>query len=184
MNISDKIKKARQADSLTQQEVADKLNISRKTLSGWENNRSIPDLEMLKSLANVFDKDLNYFLEIERKEFTQKRLFWLYWINFALFSVNFIITVFTKIQISGLSAIELLIVILFTIGNQQQNKLEVRFKFFILFFLLLIFFVLSINHSFNVIPDASDIAIYVGSLARAIVLTWSFYCILKFSKIL
>lgn len=94
MNIADKIKKARQAANLTQQDVSDKLNISRKTLSGWENNRSNPDLEMLKALAEVFGKDLNYFLEIETQNSNSKKLFLLYTLNIFLIAVNLIALIF------------------------------------------------------------------------------------------
>ncbi|WP_395320042.1 helix-turn-helix domain-containing protein [Fructilactobacillus frigidiflavus] len=94
MSIADKIKKARQSANLTQQEVSDKLNISRKTLSGWENNRSNPDLEMLKSLADVFGKDINYFLDIEPQNHESTLFLWVYFINAMLFAIVILLTFF------------------------------------------------------------------------------------------
>lgn len=184
MNIANKIRKARQNSNLTQQEVADRLNVSRKTLSGWENNWSKPDLEMLKSLANVFGENLNYFLEIEEKRPVPKRLIWLYWINAVLFSINFIITVFTKINAIGFILVELLIVILlFTVGNQQEIKMKMKYKFLILFVIAFILFLFSINH-YSKTDVFFNLGVCFGSLVRAIVLTWSFNGIVKFSKII
>ncbi|WP_395320044.1 helix-turn-helix domain-containing protein [Fructilactobacillus frigidiflavus] len=184
MNIADKIKKARQSANLTQQEVSDKLNVSRKTLSSWENNRSNPDLKMLKSLADVFDEDLSYFLEIERKNVIPKKLIWLYWINSVLFSINLITTMFTKINIYGFTVVELLVVILlFAVGNQQESKLKIKFKWLILLFVFSIFSIFTLCHSFDIFGFFS-IGSVIGSLSRAIIMTWSFYCIVKFSKII
>ena len=42
--IADKIKNARTIKKLTQEQVAEDLNVSRQTISNWENGKSLPDI--------------------------------------------------------------------------------------------------------------------------------------------
>ncbi|MGX4645728.1 helix-turn-helix transcriptional regulator [Holzapfeliella sp. JNUCC 80] len=55
MDFSQKIKVLRKHNHLTQEEFADKVNVSRKTVSGWENRRSYPDNSTLESICKTFD---------------------------------------------------------------------------------------------------------------------------------
>lgn len=59
MNIGKKISKLRKKMDMSQQELANKLNVSNKTISKWECGYSIPDIETLKLLAQIFDISLN-----------------------------------------------------------------------------------------------------------------------------
>lgn len=45
---------------LTQQEIARSLDVSQSTITMWENGKRRPDLEMLESIADYFNVDLNY----------------------------------------------------------------------------------------------------------------------------
>jgi len=63
MQLSTKIKICRQNNNLTQAQFAKKLNVSRKTVSGWENNRSFPDITTLVQLSNTFDISLDLLLK-------------------------------------------------------------------------------------------------------------------------
>lgn len=47
LTIGEKIKKIRILNNLTQYELAEMLFVSEKTISSWENNRTIPDLNMI-----------------------------------------------------------------------------------------------------------------------------------------
>lgn len=58
MSIGEKIKKARQDEGLTQAELSKLVNRSVNTISRWETNKRIPDIEELKLLADVLDVDL------------------------------------------------------------------------------------------------------------------------------
>ena len=44
MKIGDKLKNARLDKKLTQEEVAEKLFVSRQSISNWENNKTYPDI--------------------------------------------------------------------------------------------------------------------------------------------
>lgn len=63
MNIGDKLKNLRIENNLKQNEVADKLFISEKTISSWENNRTIPDLNMIYKLSNIYKTSFIYLID-------------------------------------------------------------------------------------------------------------------------
>lgn len=62
-NIGTKIKVLRKNKHLTQQELADELNLSRATISNYEVNRRSPSIDDLKLLADYFGVGLDYFGE-------------------------------------------------------------------------------------------------------------------------
>lgn len=59
MNFGEQIKKVRKDRNLTQQEMAEKLGISRQAISNWENDKNLPDIEMLISMSQVFHLTLD-----------------------------------------------------------------------------------------------------------------------------
>lgn len=59
MDFGENIKSVRVGRDLTQQQMADKLNISRQAISNWENNRNLPDIEMLIEIAKAFNLTLD-----------------------------------------------------------------------------------------------------------------------------
>lgn len=59
----DRIRKLRQNQGLTQQELSEKLNISQATLSNWERGIYDVDNKGLLTLANFFDVSIDYLLE-------------------------------------------------------------------------------------------------------------------------
>lgn len=59
MKLGNKIASRRKELGLTQQELADKLYVSVKTISKWETNRGNPEIEILPSLAKILQMDIN-----------------------------------------------------------------------------------------------------------------------------
>lgn len=57
-NIGKNIKLARQRKGLTQDELAEKLFVTRQTVSNYELGRTQPDVEMLLAIANALDTDI------------------------------------------------------------------------------------------------------------------------------
>ena len=55
MNIGEKIFELRKQKNLSQEEVADKLNVSRQTISKWETNQSTPDFDKIVPLCELFE---------------------------------------------------------------------------------------------------------------------------------
>ena len=59
MDISNQIKTRREAMGLSQEELAQKVYVSRNTISNWENGRTYPDLQSLLLLGVLFDTSLD-----------------------------------------------------------------------------------------------------------------------------
>lgn len=57
-NIGKNIKLARQRKNMTQDELAEKLFVTRQTVSNYELGRTQPDVEMLLAIANALDTDM------------------------------------------------------------------------------------------------------------------------------
>lgn len=63
--IANNISDLRKAVPLTQAELAEKLNYSDKAVSKWERGESIPDVIILKQIADLFGVTVDYLLEEE-----------------------------------------------------------------------------------------------------------------------
>lgn len=59
MNLGSQIKYFRQLDYLSQEDLAEKLYVSRQTISNWENDKSYPDVHNLLMLSSLFDVSLD-----------------------------------------------------------------------------------------------------------------------------
>lgn len=65
MNLSDKILKLRKKKDLSQEELAEKLNISRQAISRWEMGSSQPDGSNILQLSKLFGVTADYLLNDE-----------------------------------------------------------------------------------------------------------------------
>lgn len=59
MELGRKIAELRKKNDLSQQDLANKLNVSNKTISKWECGNSVPDIEILNSLAKIFNVSID-----------------------------------------------------------------------------------------------------------------------------
>lgn len=59
MNLGYQIKYFRRRDQLSQEDLANKLYVSRQTISNWENDKSYPDVHNLLMLSSLFDVSLD-----------------------------------------------------------------------------------------------------------------------------
>ena len=62
MDFGSQIKDLRKEQKLTQEQFAEKLNITRQAVSNWENNRNLPDIEMLIQMSTVFHVSLEQLI--------------------------------------------------------------------------------------------------------------------------
>lgn len=68
--FGDRLRSLREAKGLTQQKVADDLNIKRENLSNYERSKREPDYEMLKKLADYYGVSRSYILgETDQKHY-------------------------------------------------------------------------------------------------------------------
>ena len=65
MELSEKLKIIRRESGLTQQEMANKLSISRQAISNYEQGRGYPSLDTLKSISSLFNVSLDELLSSE-----------------------------------------------------------------------------------------------------------------------
>lgn len=70
MILADKIIKLRRASGMSQEELAEKMKVSRQAVSKWEAAQSTPDLEKLLQLSRLFGVTVDYLIkdEIEQEE--------------------------------------------------------------------------------------------------------------------
>ncbi len=59
MKLGEKIYKLRNLHKMSQEDLAQRLNVSRQSISKWENNTSVPELEKLIQLSEVFQLTLD-----------------------------------------------------------------------------------------------------------------------------
>lgn len=67
MTIGEKLKAARAAAGLTQEQTAERVGVSRQTVSSWENDRSYPDIAGVLTLARLYGLTLDELLLEDRK---------------------------------------------------------------------------------------------------------------------
>ena len=67
IKIGNFIKELRKEQKLTQEQLAEKFGVARRTVSRWETGSNMPDLDILIEIADFFDVDLREILDGERK---------------------------------------------------------------------------------------------------------------------
>ena len=65
MDIGATIKKLREEKGISQKELAEKLNLSNRTISSWEKNRTQPHMEFIEEMCKIFQCSKSYFLAAE-----------------------------------------------------------------------------------------------------------------------
>lgn len=101
MKFSEKLKVCRKHAQLTQSQVAEQLHVSRKTISGWENDHSFPDVGSLVQLSDIYDVRLDDLMRYdhllayykEAEQLHQKSRKWVvvsYRCNFLLLVLGYI----------------------------------------------------------------------------------------------
>lgn len=63
MTIADRIQSLRKSKGMSQEELADAVGVSRQAVSKWESEQSVPDLEKVVILSDIFDVTTDYLLK-------------------------------------------------------------------------------------------------------------------------
>ncbi|MEG0895594.1 MAG: helix-turn-helix transcriptional regulator [Oscillospiraceae bacterium] len=71
MALSEKIYMLRKKSGLSQEQLAERLNVSRQAISKWESGNSIPENEKLLAISNYFNVSLDYLLK-DGEQFNDK----------------------------------------------------------------------------------------------------------------
>ena len=67
MKIEMKLKDARIQAGLTQEQVAEKIMVSRQTISNWENGKSLPDIVSIMNLSNLYQISIDELLKGDKR---------------------------------------------------------------------------------------------------------------------
>lgn len=65
MTFGEKLKEARKTIGLSQEQFAEKMNISRSAVAKWESDIGIPDVSNLKSIAGLLNVSIDFLLDTE-----------------------------------------------------------------------------------------------------------------------
>ena len=63
MNIADRIQSLRKNKGISQEELADKVGVSRQAVSKWESEQSVPDLDRVIIMSEYFGVTTDYILK-------------------------------------------------------------------------------------------------------------------------
>lgn len=66
MTLGEKIQALRKQSGLSQEALAEKLAVTRQTVSKWELNRSLPDLDFIARLSEIFHVSADYLIKDEQ----------------------------------------------------------------------------------------------------------------------
>lgn len=63
MTFGEKLKEARQKAGLSQEQLSEKLHVSRSAVAKWETGKGMPDIENLKAAAQLLNVSIDYLLD-------------------------------------------------------------------------------------------------------------------------
>ena len=67
MKFNEKLIKLRKENKLTQDKLAEKINISTQSISKWENGHGYPDIENLMKISDLYNLSLDELLKDDKK---------------------------------------------------------------------------------------------------------------------
>lgn len=65
MSLGNSLYKSRKKKGLSQEEVAEKLGVSRQTISKWETEETVPDIYQAKKLAKIYGLSLDELIDVD-----------------------------------------------------------------------------------------------------------------------
>lgn len=67
MTLGEKIKDLRKKSNISQEELAEKVGVSRQSVTKWESDAGLPDIDNLKALATLFNISIDEFLDYKKE---------------------------------------------------------------------------------------------------------------------
>lgn len=167
--LSERLKKARTSQGITQEYVAKQLYVSRQTVSRWEQGKTLPNIHVIKKLSEIYNVSIEYLVNetiIEKKrkeELKMKKVNYLALIgsiffNAFLFSIVFLMGIALLLVLWAFPVLFILSPIVFLIAVQMGTE---DFNWFETIFSI----VLAIIGIF-VIPLSKKITMYLVTLFK------------------
>ncbi len=168
MNLSDNLKRIRKENNLTQEELAEKLNVSRQSVSKWESGLAYPEMDKMIQLCKMFDLNIDELLNKnikEERESKQSKVNVNKYIDDFLSFISKTVNLFCSLKIGGkiklLIEEGLIILGLYILANIVGSILE-NFIIGLLSFLP--------NNVFQVIFRILSSIYYIGAVVLSIVI--------------
>lgn len=130
MKFSDKLKKIRKDNNITQEQLADKIFVTRTAISKWETDMGYPSIESLRQLSKLFsitiddlisDEDINNKVLLDNKK---RRKYYYIAVGFAVIAMMFtLIAYFAKIKYLNIGGVICMVgYVVFAILQQPKEK--------------------------------------------------------------
>ena len=74
MNLGDKILQLRKKNGLSQEQLGEKVDVTRQTISNWELGETAPNPEQLKKMSKAVDVSVDEILDNDSKEFLMNKI--------------------------------------------------------------------------------------------------------------
>lgn len=65
--LNERIRELRNSRGISQIQLANKLGVTKQSVSNWENDNILPSIEMLVKIANFFEVSTDYLLGLDKK---------------------------------------------------------------------------------------------------------------------
>lgn len=191
MNTADRIQHLRKTKGISQEELADKIGVSRQAISKWESEQTSPDIEKVILMSEYFEVTTDYLLKgiepvskesVQKKEKTDASLFAI--VGTALNFVGLLAAamIWYELQVTTAIAGGLVLMVmgcmLFAIGiiiSDEETKEKAKFLFLTINIWTLLFMPLSLVY--NLLSGAKGAAPYpllIGSPAK-LIMFWIVY---------
>ena len=69
--LGEVIRQLRISHNLNQVQLAEKLSVSKQTISNWENNNILPSIEMLVRISKFFSVSTDFLLELDTRDYIE-----------------------------------------------------------------------------------------------------------------
>lgn len=191
MKLANNLKIYRQKKHYTQTKLANKLHVSRKTISNWENGRSQPSYQMLDKLSKIYGVSTSNLLS-DKSNKISKAIFISYFLNVILLISYYPTTVY-DLRIFNFTFLFLSLNLIFLIINYKRwcyvitNKLSLCFILFVSLIDLILNSWFYLAHSFGArgityMAMSYQVLTTAGAIFIIMLLTISFFIALLLSK--
>lgn len=189
-NLAKNLIKYRKAINLTQAELAEKLNYSDKAVSKWERAESVPDLYVLKQIADFYRIKIDTLIAEPKDEkpqiarsISKKRaticlcctgLVWLVAI-LCFATLNIIFPSITRTWLAFVYALPITLIILLVLTAVWHKFWTNSLIISLLIWSSLLSIFLTLSYLLNPVPPTLWMIFLIGVPAQAIVVSWYFY---------
>ncbi len=146
MKFSDKLIKLRKSQGLSQEDLAEKLNVSRQAISRWEGGSAMPDAENILKISRIFNVTADYLLNDDyesdgdvpkikeiKNNSTSTILFCLVMLGIMLVIIQFVSVVVLKSWVFSIASFVLFLMPIIGFeysyrkcGNAESNNVRIR----------------------------------------------------------